>query len=206
MIKGFWHIYAVNHWFSIVQDQVRILITSGLYDEAKEIVVGFIGDRNERQLFEKWITSQYPKIHIKFYGEDPGLFEFPTLRLIEMDPQRFWGFYFHTKGVTRPNESVINYWRAWLNESILNRWRFHTTNLWNGYEISGVNFCKSPDHYSGNFWWFRSDYIKRLPKTAELDQSNRFHAEQWIFMNKRVKAYKGEFMEPGEGVFKIRKP
>jgi len=201
MIKGFWHIYMINHWYSIVTDQLRILLTSGLYDASYVINIGCIGTESEKNELKKWFVDLYPRLKIKYFGSDPEVYEFPTLQLIEDDNDEYIGYYFHTKAVTKPSESVINHWRAWQNESILNQWRQHADHVLHEYDASGVNYLKSPDHYSGNYWWFDRSYINRLPKIDTLDYKNRYHAEQWICMCPKKNIFKGEFKEPNRDVF-----
>lgn len=200
-IRGFYHVYAISHWYSIVISQLRIMLYSGLYDACDEISVGFIGFEDDYKLFKRLVVDLYPKFKLCYYSDQPTDYEFPTLRLIERDISGYAGFYFHTKAVTRPFEPIINHWRHWLDESILNRWRLHYDNVCGKYDVSSVNFLTSPDHFSGNFWWFNRDYIFRLPKIDDLDKTNRFHAEQWICMCKNKIIYSKEFMEPGRDVF-----
>ena len=200
IIKGFWHIYLVNHWYSIVSDQLRTMINSGLYDLCEEINIGCIGFPEEKALLEKLFVNVYPKLNIKYYSQEPMDYEFPTIKLIEDDKSDYVGFYFHTKASTKPYDAIQNHWRVWLNESILNDWRKHCNNVSSNFDVSGVNHCLSPDHYSGNFWWFNSKYIKHLPKINTLNKSWRYHAEQWICMGKG-RYFKGDFMEPGRDTF-----
>lgn len=35
-------------------------------------------------------------------------------------------------------------------------------------------------HFSGNFWWSKSEFIKTLPEIDFLDLSERHHAEFWV--------------------------
>ena len=202
-IKGFWHILLWHHWYSIVTDQLRILLTSGLYDACEEISIGCVGSVSERDYLQRLIVDLYPKLKIKYYSGDAEEYEFSTLKLIEDDESEYVGFYFHTKGVTRPYETIINHWRAWLNEAILNRWKEHKLNVETSFDVSSVNEMKEPDHFSGNFWWFNRNYIYRLPKIDTLDHKDRFQAEQWICMSKDRVVYAKEFCEPGRDVFKI---
>lgn len=203
-IKGFAHFFLINSWYSIVMSQVRIMLTSGLYDACEEISVGCIGFPEDKALLEKFIIDLYPKFKIKYYSANPEDYEFPTLKLIEQDNSDYVGFYFHTKGVTRPFETNIINWNCWLSESILNRWKEHRDRVENGYDLSSVNELKSPDHFSGNFWWFRRSYINKLPKIDTLDKTNRYMAEQWICLYKNRKVYAKEFVEPGKDTFLIR--
>lgn len=203
-VKGFVHILLQNHWYSIIQDQLRILLTSGLYDECEEINIGCIGAPEEKVLLEKLIVNQYPKFKIRYYSQKPKDYEFETLKLIENDKSQYVGFYFHTKAVTKPFDTIINHWRSWLNEAILWRWREHRNRVdTGGWNASSVNFMRLPDHFSGNFWWFNRDYIDSLPPIDTLDKKDRFKAEQWICMG-RGKLYAKEFVEPGRDVFLIQ--
>jgi hypothetical protein len=225
IIKGFWHIYLVNHWYSIVVDQLRIMLNSSLYDACEEINIGCLGAEDQRALLQKLFIDQYPKLKIKYYSEEHAKYEFETLKLIEATPGDYAGFYFHTKAVTNPSDTIQNHWRAWLNEAILNRWEQHYLNVCSdvnnvaaliyiqqggsigNYEVSSVNHCmppKHPEHFSGNFWWFSRHYINRLPKIDSLNKANRWQAEQWICRG-RGKYYAQEFVEPGRDVFIMKK-
>ena len=203
-IKIFYHLYAINDWYTIFIDQLRIMLTSGLYDACEEINIGFIGFAEDKQLFDRLFVNQYPKLKVRYYSDNPMEYEFPTIRLIEEDTSNYAGLYFHTKGVTRPFEPIISHWRAWLNEAVVNNWRLHYENVCNEYDLSSVNYLTSPDHFSGNFYWFNSNYIFKLPKIDDLDKNNRYHAEQWCCMCPDKRVFSKEFKEPGRDVFKIK--
>jgi hypothetical protein len=207
IIKGIWHVYLVNHWYSIVVDQLRILLTSGLYEASTEISIGVVQPHNSNDVitFKRLVVDLYPKLQIKYVSDCPEDFEFRTLQLIEADEGDYAGYYFHTKGVTKPGDTIVNHWRAWLNEAILNDWRHHHHNILIGYDVSSVNHCKPPlhpEHFSGNFWWFDRKYINRLPKVESLKKTNRWQAEQWICMG-HGRFYAHAFKEPGTDTFVI---
>ena len=203
-IKGYAHILLINHWYSIIMGQIRIMINSGLYDACEEINIGCLGKEDQRFLLEKHVVNIYTKLKIRYYSHDISKYEFPTIQLIENDNSEYVGFYFHTKAVTKPSDTVNNVWREWLNEAILWRWREHYINVAEkGYGASGVNPMHNPDHYSGNFFWFNREYVNTLPKISTLDHAWRYHAEQYICMNKNKHIFEGEFKEPGSDVFKI---
>ena len=60
--------------------------------------------------------------------------------------------------------------------------------------MGGVDWTTDPDpHYSGNFWWANSNYLKTLPKVQTLNKQNsprvitlRHNAEMYIGMNPEV--------------------
>jgi hypothetical protein len=202
-VKGFWHIWMTAHWFTVITDQMRILLTSGLYDECEEINIGCIGSVAERDFLQKYVVDVYPKLKIKYFSERAEDYEFPTLRLIEEEEGHYVGFYFHTKGVTRPFEVVIQVWRNYMNEKILNLWREHYDRVEIEYEVSSMGYLKDPNHFSGNFWWFRRDYIDRCPAIDALDLKNRYHSEQWICMA-NPKFYSIPHIEPGDAIFPMK--
>jgi hypothetical protein len=202
-ILGFYHIFLVGHWYSVVSDQIRILITSGLYDRCEEINIGCIGTPQEKAYLDKFIIAPYPKLKVKYYSQRPEDYEFPTLELIEKDRSDYWGFYFHAKGVTKPDATDVNHWRSVLNEYCLNQWGVHFQNLVMGFDVSSINHLNSPDHFSGNFWWFNRKFINKLPKISTLNQKNRYQAEQWVCMVSGTFAYQ-RFREPGDTVFTIK--
>jgi hypothetical protein len=205
-IKGFWHIYLINHWYSIVTDQLRIILTSGLYDACNEINIGCIGDIKEKELLDKLFINLYPKLKLQRYSTRAEDYEFETLKLIEQDKTEYYGFYFHTKAVTKPGDTIQNHWRAWLNESVLNEWYHHYHNIEIGFDVSSVNHCMPPlhpEHFSGNFWWFNRKYINKLPAIDSLNWTNRFNAEQWICKG-HGRFYANEFKEPGRDVFLMK--
>jgi hypothetical protein len=200
-IKGFWHIFMINSWYAIIVDQLRTMLTSGLYDACEEINIGCIGTEENLGLLKRLVVDLYPKLKIRYYSSKATEYEFPTLRLIENDNNDYVGFYFHTKGVTRPNEPIITHWRLWMQEVILNRWIEHCDRVCTcGWDVSSVNRMYNPDHFSGNFWWFNRTFINKLPKIDTLNHKYRFHAEQWICMAEG-RMYAEEFVEPGEDVF-----
>jgi hypothetical protein len=46
------------------------------------------------------------------------------------------------------------------------------------YETSGCNYMEEPfPHYSGNFWWASTNYIRRLPIVS---LNNKHNPEWWI--------------------------
>ena len=191
------------HWYTVITDQMRILLTSGLYDACEEISIGCIGSPVGKAFLQRYVVDVYPKLKIKYYSERPEDYEFPTLRLIVADDSQYVGFYFHTKAVTRPHETVINHWRAYLNEMVINKWQEHRERVENDYDVSSVNYLESPNHFSGNFWWFNRAYISRCPLIDTLDLKNRFHAEQYICMG-NPNFYSTPHIEPGDAVFPIQ--
>ena len=52
------------------------------------------------------------------------------------------------------------------------------------HSVSGCNYYtedeKAPTHFSGNFWWAKTSYLKDLPQIIGY---NKMDAEFWLFKN-----------------------
>lgn len=180
IIKGFWHLYLVNNWEHIVEEQVNILVASHLYDSCSEIKMGCIGSNED---ISKLFKILFPKTKFKLYYQtaNPLEYEFATLKLIEQDDWNYTGFYFHLKGVTRPKDPMQTKERMFLNFVMLNQWRHHKDLIETGYDISSVNYLSIPNRFSGNYFWFDRKRIMKLKPLSEIDQTDRFNAERWIY-------------------------
>jgi hypothetical protein len=133
--------------------------------------------------------------------------------------------YFHTKAITAFQRHVIGKqgemnrfrtycnWRHFLNWGVLEKWRL-CVNLLKDYDCAGANYGSNPvPHYSGTFWWSKSEHINQLPSLDELDwyqnmkdessngwfkyqASKRFADEMWIGAKKETTfANVGKFVE-----------
>lgn len=188
-VRGYWHVYAVNNWMKVVSEQIQIMLRNGLYDSCKSISVGFIGSPGDLSRFLKLISNyDYMNIvNVLFSSDVKDAFEYPTLEMLKSDSDaaedEFYGFYIHTKGVTKLDDNCKN-WRDHMNHYVLNMWRVSVAALHIGKEVTGCNWLPARhnwrDHFSGNFFWFRSNYTKTLRPIMELKRDNRYEAEMWI--------------------------
>lgn len=127
----------------------------------------------------KELLSRIPNCTVIENNLEPneiGEFEVPTL-------QQLWGFsksqpedrivgYIHSKGVSKPKDKLTRLWRETLNYWVLTKWEKHVLNLQHS-DVSGIRFYdfeidgKRFPHYSGNFWFANTDYVKSLVSPAE---------------------------------------
>lgn len=171
----------INDWKSIVREQLDLLKRCGLYDELECCCIGALGLGIDSL---KEILKDFPKCRIVRYSADITKYEFWTLKIAWYDANHekpFYGLYFHTKGVTWPGHEGGTYWRHHMNHWNIKKWRDNIKMLRKNYDTCGVKLVdkKWPLHYSGNFFWFKSSYLKRLPDPESLDMSNRMNAEFW---------------------------
>ena len=192
-IIGFYHIYMANHWQQIVTEQLTIMVRSGLYRQADRIYIGCVGGYAELEQL-KAIISPFAKIEIMYHTTNIEEFEFCTLRILKLQAHLqhpFYGFYIHTKGASYPVSNTKayiggNYWRSYMNYYILTSWRKCLLKLDLSADLCGVKLLTAKDvpahklHYSGNFFWFRSQYVQALRSVEQLNLHNRYEAETWI--------------------------
>ena len=190
---GFYHVYLVNHWQEIVMEQIVKIMRSGLYDQSTVIHIGCLG-RDEEVAKLREMLKDHKKFVINFHSAVPDHFEFCTLRLLQdrsRSAEPFYAFYIHTKGVTWPKEKTKayiggTYWRQYMNYYIISRWKECMNRLDAGHDTCGVKLLTKKDmpafrvHYSGNFFWCKSTYIRTLPLIEHLRLKDRFQAEFWI--------------------------
>jgi hypothetical protein len=140
---------------------------SGLYDVCKEIRLGIVNDI-------KYISDNYrlkdPKIKIVAYGHS-NLYERITLNHMRMSSEKDIAqyCYVHTKGIKyfdNHNEHRKNCVLDWIHLLLhfnIKNWKIASENLMS-YDTYGCEFCENPEnHYSGNFWWANSQYVRTLP-------------------------------------------
>jgi hypothetical protein len=195
----FYHVYCKNEWKLIVDEQIKLIKQIGLFDESKCIFFVINGDKKSYN----YILSNYENPKISFIRTNEK-YEFPTLDIIKKisESNKFKGLYLHTKGVTKSN--FTSSWRKVMNFYNINLWRNNYSVL-DKYDIAGCNFkygnitisdywnyydeknteqehpVKYTDHFSGNFWWFNSEYMNKLRYLSSEEKNNRFNAEWYIF-------------------------
>jgi hypothetical protein len=194
-IVGFWHIGAVGDWQRIAAEQWATLQASGLYDASERIVVGFIGGRGRERDVPVPIQDD-PKLDA-FVTDDVLDYEFPTLARVWQEAQAradgFLCYYLHTKGASmasKPLERAANAWRKYMEYFTLERWQECRAVL-SDYETCGVELQGDDSHYSGNFWWATSDYVRKLPDAHQYWAAHRDDrlAAEFYLCQAQPKAY-----------------
>ena len=170
-------------------DHMKMIEDSGLMDNLDVIKFTILANEQQADLFKK-LVSLYPKTevtHINYNFNDEDLLllngatsgryigEHPTLRQLWEDSlsDSFYIFYFHNKGSTAfPNMfkngadiqqfKNYHYWRKYLEWGCIEKWKDCVISL-ETCDASGVGFNNTPlPHFSGNFWWSKSEYIRKL--------------------------------------------
>lgn len=224
----------VSTWASIVMEQMTLMMNHDLLDEVDEIRINCISKNDERvnlfiNLLNHFNIGNKTRIHLY---ENPFDNDQDMLNNIESDKtvtenitmRNIWNdcqnedmhlLYIHTKGITSVSNllmrgdtyrySVYYHWRQFLNWSVIEKWKLCVDNL-HFNDICGTNYRETPaKHFSGSFWWSKSEYIRKLPdpstkdwwidlKNKSSDQwlknaSDRFRDEQWPCSLDKINVY-----------------
>ena len=191
MVHIYYHIYAIDGVDTIIDEQLNLIKKH--FDFPYILNVG-ISIANQNESIEK-LLKKFDKVKdIRAKGN-----EFVTLDLIENDKQKFGNsdyiLYIHTKGASRIKNDNYNYmiaWRHYMNycniEKVNNVFKIFEKTEYNTF---GCNFIDSNNkpHYSGNFWWAKSSYIKTID-ASNIDKNVRGNAElKYIQIGKDWKPY-----------------
>jgi hypothetical protein len=167
---------------------INELINSRLNLIFEKIFINNIGEPIEN-------VWNLPNVDITNYSSECNLFEIPTINKIKQFSEININvniLYIHTKGISFDDDYLEeNDWIDMMLHFLLNK---NCINLLNDYDTLGCNYITSgldyhpdgttttaPPHYSGNFWWAKSEYLRTLPLIPEVGVTiNKNDAEYWL--------------------------
>lgn len=165
-IIGYIHVCQIGKWqitFDMIMKEVK---SSGLYDKCKEIRLGIVN--NERNVIPD-VRFNDPKFVVIGHGPTK-LYERITLHTMRKNSEtnncQYW--YAHTKGISHfeNNSEKKNFVIDWIKLMIywnFTRWQ-NASNSLLSHDTYGCEYTSNPTpHFSGNFWWANSQYIRTLP-------------------------------------------
>lgn len=187
----YYHIAVMQSWHlshEIIQahfDRTDIL------DKCRTIYYCVNGDIEQVKM--KLNLPDDPKYQLVHLRPDALQYEFPTINFLRNRS----GFsnmdvlYLHTKGASQPinrrnghNNHLDN-----MCYNCISHYQEARQALNDGYNGAGLAYYRTPfDHFSGNIWWARSEYIRTLPPLIYgvrnfnfyLDYPDRHDAEKWV--------------------------
>jgi hypothetical protein len=142
------------------------------------------------------------KFEIINYSDNIFLYENPTINFIKNFSEKnanSYILYIHTTGVSyHPSNTKQNDWIDFMLYFLVEQSKICISILDNNYDTIGCNYSKDidrtvdgwnrdnphryPSHYSGNFWWANSNYLRTLPLLS-IENPNRMAPEFWLFKN-----------------------
>ncbi|MES9774738.1 hypothetical protein ABWK50_27560, partial [Priestia megaterium] len=163
----FIHTCTINNWLEVLCRQLDRLYTTGLYQKLDVIFLN-VATHDIEQFEIPDPLKKYNKIQFKITN---GLerYERSTFEWLYeychkcTDNTRI--LYFHTKGISRYKTFCESNVKDWINlmETILIDNHKKCFEYLERVDTCGVNYLQIPSpHFSGNFWWANSDYIKQL--------------------------------------------
>ena len=197
-VYGVYHVFCDKGWRELVPDQIGRLKASGLWENTERFYVScIVKDRGEADDLRRMIgEDKAERISVE---TDPMKYEYPALEFIRSKSREedCLLYYFHTKGVSyyggdrsdknfRRLRRNIDAWRHMMEHFLFTKWRVAVNALQDGYDTYGCYrlppYPKPYYMYAGNFWWVRSDYVRRLPPFPEKRiATDRFIAEEWLY-------------------------
>lgn len=177
------HICAINNWREIVKGTFDRIRSSGLYDKIDELRYGLLGNYEclQDELFHD------PKFRNILWSPELDLYESCTINKLwyaARDEEEFNVLYLHSKGVRyNGTDQRITNWANYLAYFNIDRHTDCLEQLENGAHVVGVNISTTlMIHYSGNFWWSKSSYIRRSMQYCT--QYTYCAPEYWITLSR----------------------
>jgi len=187
MICGFMHIYQINNWNEIVEQQLYRMKKSGLWDKMDKLFIGFLGKEK--------IRTYNKKIDILYHIDKPDLYDILILSFLQKVSLLFDGYVFsiHAKGITHYPLQQYTDWRRMMEHYTLDRYKVCLKELETN-DLVGINWhlgegfmgaaskhaegIEVTPHFSASFWWATTKYIRRLPNIYPI--KSKYESEFWI--------------------------
>jgi hypothetical protein len=151
------HVCCINNYKEVFMYLIQCIKDSGLYDDIQEIRCCILGEYDPAIFTDE-------KIKIHAVSPDISLYEVFTINRLYEDckTEDMNVLYLHTKGITKPNNLCILQWVQYLCYFNIYKYKNCLEMLY-GHDTVGVNLYREGTvHYSGNFWWATSNYIRTL--------------------------------------------
>jgi len=186
----FFHVYLKNDFSHILLDKFKKFKASGLYEKANKIYLTLFGEIEQHQEFLSDLKDLYSKIEYvlitnKEFHNEADTFNF-MLKKAESYEKNTPMLYVHTKGVSHTHPILkknINAWVRYLDLYTINKWEECLAGLEDNDAAGGLYEASIPKHFSGNFFWANSEYIKSLPRLNKSNIDNYNRGEFWILSN-----------------------
>ena len=205
----FWHICGLDNYYKIIIEQYSSIISSGLINDIDKIYITYVG-KNINEL-DKFL-SLHPKLSLHVYNDDVLQFERPCLHSL-YDWSKYNNaniLYIHSKGIRwlcdGGRVANIFAWRRMMEYFLIHNYKSCLAKL-DRYDCVGCNFINPPDrikkethaaHFSGNFWWTKTSWIRKLPsriapniKQLDVSETRTYLLpERWLLIPfPKVKIY-----------------
>lgn len=185
------HVCMIGNWKNITSNILNQCEESSLFSKSTICHIVALGDVDELPHLLS-ILSSFPTCKLRYHSPDITRYERATLHIMWDDanhrPDNFKILYMHSKGVSKKNETVsrIETVQLWVREMLHHLVTDHELpiRLLDIVDACGVRCLKYPQlHFSGNFWWANSTYIKTLPRFISY---HYLAPEMWLCCNQKI--------------------
>lgn len=165
-IHLFHHVVDLPNSEYILSEQIQRIITSGILEKSTTYHICVNGNIHKLLPVFKQLVN-YNNVQLIHVAENCLAWEYYTLSYLkyfidnQTDDSKV--AYIHMKGASRMNSNVDD-WRRLMEYFIIDNHNQCIELLDSGHDIVGINYLKGMLnwHFSGNFWWSTSAYIKSL--------------------------------------------
>ena len=191
-LTAVYHVFPHNYWKHHLSDKLwKISKNALLYQDFHLHIMVMMPTEDDLCFVNEMITPYKDKITVHIAEEN--YVEYHAIKLLRDLAETTDGhtLYFHTKGCAsnHTNDIRIFDWDDLMTYFAIVRWQDSVAKLNEGYSAVGVNFVPGGrQHFSGNFWWARNDYLRTLPKVTE-PTSYRWAYEFYIGYNHNFKPF-----------------
>jgi hypothetical protein len=168
-IYGVYFISCIGCYLDIIREQLEFLINTELYKKSKKIICVICSYCHYNYPLQSMLYH-LDHLHIMQLVTTPDnlyeKFAINNYKSYLPDDEKYYIYYFHTKGVTHGNEEYyINIRRNLL---------FYlcqmdiTLKLLQHVDAVGCDLSVFPKkHFSGNFWWSKSEHVNTLENVGD---------------------------------------
>ncbi len=186
----FFHVYLKNDFSHILLSKFKKFKASGLYEKSNKIYLSLFGDIEKHQEFLTDLKDLYSKIEYVLIANKEFDNEADTLNFMLKKAEGYEKntpmLYVHAKGVSHTHPIMkknIGAWVRYLDLYTINKWEECIQGLRDNDAAGGLYEASNPKHFSGNFFWANSEYIKSLPRITAYNIDNYNRGEFWILSN-----------------------
>lgn len=187
-IEIFYHMYCINDCVNRFAKTYNKIYNSGLIELCNSVNVVLVGDVD----VDRYTTQigHYKKVKTTCHSSDT-FGEMNTIKAIYdfcQNNSDSYVLYLHSKGASRGSNPNVTAWVDYMEYFLIEKHQTCFEKL-KEYDAVGVEYHETPKkHYSGNFWWANSSYIKRHKTFDQGLQTSsitdpRWYCEFWLLDN-----------------------
>lgn len=182
-IYGIYFICCINNYLEVVKEQMEVL-KKGLLNITKKLIIFITNYRADDKLLDDILMGYNENNKLIIVTSPENLYEKFAINNYKkyITDANYYMYYFHTKGVKDKNNPFLHIFtsrRKLLNFYTLEKYKVNIE-LLQSYDAVGCCLNLHPKkHFSGNFWWSKSDYLNNLSYIND----NYLSPEMYILSN-----------------------